>query len=173
MRLIPVSDRASDFADYYQEDFNKRMAVELAAESSTHPAFAVKKSTKVVLDLSAQPHGMPAASSRDLTAEAQRAASGRRTEAPMGAPLSPTNELAMIDGLETRVLNSSPSFGGFSSAAAAGRAVAGESGDASTTDVSVTPSANNPSIVAADAVIGTSLPPPSPVSQSSARLLAI
>lgn len=40
MRLIPVPDKPSDFADFYQQKFNAKMTAKLADTEGGHPAFA-------------------------------------------------------------------------------------------------------------------------------------
>ncbi|RYY33729.1 hypothetical protein EON62_03960, partial [archaeon] len=85
MRIVPVCDKPSDFASYYQSMFYEAMEKKLEAAKSEHPAFMAHEPEPVRLDRDAPVGGLPGSS--------------RTLEVPISGPMSPTNELALISGL--------------------------------------------------------------------------
>jgi Cation transporting ATPase, C-terminus len=171
MRLIPVNDKASDYAEFYMTFFAKQMEVQLEQNRDTHPAFAKGANggkSAPTLDASAHVHGLPVPagaagiemtntpakepSKRNILGAAPPGVSIRSniSDGPIAAPLSPTNELGMIQGLSTSGLAASPTGDhGFS----ANKFATGGSGNSSTAPTGA--STATPSLVELQGVVVT------------------
>lgn len=155
MRFVPVCTRPSDFAEYYAAFFNKKMENDLAACAATHPALrkagAGAGAGEGGINVRAHVAGMPApaASHRALNLALTMPASPAGSpvaEAPIGNPLSPTNELGMLAG---GAPSATTGPGGFASGGGTGIELGA---------VSVTGPLSSPTAPPTPAVIGEGVP---------------